>query len=495
MNEGNAMEAWLASMLDFAVLYETQEYHFQHPVSFVNWLPLDPMYHSSEIIESKKVREYDNDLEYIDFSRFHSTSLFVPGLFAAYHAYPYYPDFIYLQDSYADSADLTISRNTYLYYLRDLKNHTQGMPLVIAEYGLPSSRGNSHFSPFGYHQGGHTEAEQAALSLAMTRDIVVSGCAGAIYFEWIDEWFKHNWLVEDFERPDEDRKNWHNMENPEQNFGIVALEDKIKRIDGEINDWHAPAGSAGEMGMMTDADASYFYIAMQIPGFDFTRNNLYLAIDTYDEEKGDHKLPFSDKVFENGFEFLAYFKSGHDAAILVDEPYSVFTDIYKGHIPVISSQNNRNGKYIRQRMLTNRGRVSLTGKATQEEVLDRSKLVHGLSVQPSQSNADWYFKPEKDVVEIRLDWHLLNVSDPAKHFVLDDLAGTPEIEITKTDAFRIFAFVTDKNDRILWQYPEKRPYTYLWNEWDSPRYLLHLAGLFQAGLPQRDGDSTHSQRR
>jgi hypothetical protein len=110
MNDGNAMEAWLAGIMDFTVLYETQTYKFQHPVSFVNWLPLDPMYHSTEIIENPKIREYDNDLESIDFSRLQITGLFTPGIFAAYHAYPYYPDFVYLQPTYSE----TILRHIHL---------------------------------------------------------------------------------------------------------------------------------------------------------------------------------------------------------------------------------------------------------------------------------------------------------------------------------------------------------------------------------------------
>jgi len=150
------MEVWLAKMMDFTVRYETQNYQNQHPISFVNWLPLDPMYHNSEFIENKKVREYDNDLKAIDFTRFHATNLFKSGIYAAYHAYPYYPDFIYLNKRYDKVLNKEGKKDTYFAYLQDLKNHTKGMPLIIAEYGLPSSRGNSHFNPDGYNQGGHS---------------------------------------------------------------------------------------------------------------------------------------------------------------------------------------------------------------------------------------------------------------------------------------------------------------------------------------------------
>ena len=478
MNQGNAMEAWLARMMDFAVLYETQTYRFQHPVSFVNWLPLDPMYHSSEIIENSRVREYDNDLQNIDFMNFHATELFFPGIYAAYHVYPYYPDFIYLQESYSRPSLTDSISGSYYYYLKDLKEHCQGMPLVIAEYGLPSSRGNSHFSPDGFNQGGHSEADQAELSLSLTKDIVNSSCAGAIYFEWIDEWFKHNWLVMDFEQPADDRVLWHNMENPEQNFGILALEDKIKSIDGDWNDWNMNGFEDDQIHLACDADATYFYMATKIPGFDFKHYDLYIAIDTYDEEKGDHSLPFLNRYFDNGFEFLVELKSPDTAFILVDEFYSVYTDIYNDYVPVYASRNNDNGIFIHQFMLTNRSREALTGVKTDSIVADRSPLVFGNSSYADFSNADWYFNEDEGLLEIRLDWHLLNVSDPAKRYVLDDKEGTSDIEYIKTDAFKIYVFVTEKSGTLTNQYPEDKPHSFTWDEWEMPEYTERLKPVY-----------------
>jgi hypothetical protein len=478
MNDGNSMEVWLAGMMDFAVLYETQTYGSQHPVSFVNWLPLDPMYHSTEIIENHKIREYDNDLESIDFSRFHATELFSPGIFAAYHAYPYYPDFIYLQSSYTEVTGSDNRSDPYLGYLKDLKAHTPGMPLVIAEYGLPSSRGNSHVSPYGMNQGGHSEAEQARLSLTLTDDIVKSGCAGAVYFEWIDEWFKQNWLVMDFELPADDRRLWHNMENPEQNFGILALEDKNKKIDGELNDWDQRKPTASNIEIMTDADATYFYLALKIPELDFNRKNLFIALDTYDKEKGDHKLPFTTEKFENGFEFLLEFKSADSAAILVDEPYSVYTDIYNDLIPGYASVQNENGVFIREKMLTNRGRVSLLGVKTDSVAVDRSRLTFGISSNPEKSNADWYFNKDKGILEARIPWHLINVTDPAKRYVLDNKPGTSDIEYAKSDAFNLFIFLTDKKDKLLLKYPENTPFSCTWDEWETPKYSSRLKPVY-----------------
>jgi hypothetical protein len=478
MNDGNAMEAWLAGMMDFSISYETQTYQFQHPISFVNWLPLDPMFHSTEFIESEIVREDDNDMESIDFTKFHATELFFPGIYAAYHAYPYYPDFVYLQESYQNALNNDSIKDPYFGYLEDLKLHTQGMPLIIAEYGLPSSRGKSHFSPYGFHQGGLSELEQAELSLKLTEDIVNTNCGGAIYFEWIDEWFKHNWLVMDFEKPFEDRKLWHNMENPEQNFGIYAMESRTKTIDGKLDDWELDDFGTNTLAINAAADPSYFYISASLPNFNFNAQTIYLAIDTYDEDKGDHKLPFSNKEFDNGFEFFLEFNSRDSALILVDEPYSVFTDIYNNYFPVFTSHENSNGKFIHQFMLTNRGRVGLLGDKTDSVIVDRSPLVFGISSDPKFSNADWYFNDTTGILEVRLDWHLINVSDPAKRFVLDDNADTKDIEYSKTDAFNMFVFITDKNNDLIQQFPKNDPYSFIWDEWEMPEYSKRLKPIY-----------------
>ncbi len=474
---GNPMEVWLAKMLDFTAMYETQEYRWQHPLSFVNWLPLDPMYHNSEFIENEKVREYDNDMISIDFRKFNATELFPAGIYAAYHVYPYYPDFIYLQDKYVNAINHHGIKDNFFGYLEDLKQHTEGMPLVISEYGLPTSRGISHFTPSGFNQGGHSEAKQAELSLTLTEDIYETNCAGAIYFEWADEWFKHNWLVLDFEVPFENRKLWHNMENPEQNFGILALENKKKIIDASLNDWEGDEENI-EMKVWADADPTYFYLAGKFPDLDLKKHNLYIAIDTYSEDKGDHSLPFTDKIFDNGFEFLCEFKSKDTAKILVDEPYSVFTDIYNDDIPVYASVNNKNGKFVDELMLVNRGREGLIGKKTDSILNNRSPLIYGNTSYPEFSNADWNWSYMNKNFELRLDWHLINISDPSTRFVLDDSPETKSIEASQTDGFNIYFFITDKNDSVILQYPEDYPFYFSWDGWTQPDFTERLKPVY-----------------
>ncbi len=462
--KGNPMEIWLGKMLDYTLKYETLKYKNQHPVSFVNWLPLDPMFHNSEFIENKKVREFDNDLESIDFRKYYKTNLVKTGIYAAYHAYPYYPDFIYLDEKYRKSKD------NYFSYLKDLKDHCPNMPLIIAEYGVPSSRGNSHFSPFGFDQGGHNEKEQARINKILTEDIEKADCGGAIIFEWIDEWFKFNWMVMDFEQPQHRRKEWHNMENPEQNFGIMAMENRknyVKRINNSENMF-----SKNNL-LNADADPSYFYLAYKLNNFDFKKNNLYIAIDTYDKEKGDHLIPIFKKHSDTGIEFFLKFVSPDSAQILVDDQYSVFSDIYHDYIPIYSSKKNNNGRFVPQELIANRMRESLLGKKYHQILYNRSKLVFGKISE--NSNSDWYFDKENKILNMRIPWHLLNVSDPSSLQVLDDKQGTAEIETTTIKKFKIFSFVTGKNNKIVYTIPKNgKNFSYVWKGWETPKYETRL---------------------
>src|SRR5260370_26112594 len=94
----------------------------------------------------------------------------VAGYFASYHFYPYYPDFIGL-DSVYGAARSAEGPSHYFGYLRDLQRHHVGRPLLIAEYGVPSSRGVSHLQPEGLNHGGLEERAMAHLHAPLPRGV------------------------------------------------------------------------------------------------------------------------------------------------------------------------------------------------------------------------------------------------------------------------------------------------------------------------------------
>jgi hypothetical protein len=466
--EGNPMEKWLAGVMEFTARYETQTYLSQRPISFINWLTLDPMFHNRELGV--------DDLESVDMEKFSNTNLFKPGLFASYHVYPYYPDYIFLEEKYTNTRNHLGQPDNFLAYLLDLKKHQQGMPLVIAEYGVPTSRGNSHYTPFGYHHGGYSEQEQADVSVLMTENIHRSGCAGALYFEWIDEWFKNNWLVMDFETPQERRKEWHNAENPEQHYGIVAMESRKKIIDGIAADWKK---NSRKTFLAADSDPTYFYLAANMPDIDFKRHNLYIAIDTYDKNLGSFRVPFSNEPLKRGVEFLVKIRDSSYASVLVDQHYKVFSNRFTGKYPGYRSVKNSDAVFIEQLLLSNPARVDVLGDTSEEVAHNRGRLQFGNMLNPATSNAGICWN-KNGFLELRISWQSLNITDPSSRLAINGTNADGTIAVSGTDGFHLRFFVTDKKNQPVRQFPDGETLWYKWDTWNIPEFSTRVKPVYHA---------------
>jgi len=466
--EGNPMERWLAGVMEFTARYETQTYQAQRPISFINWLTLDPMFHNRELGV--------DDQETVDIEKFSNTPLFKPGLFASYHVYPYYPDYIFLEEKYTQTLNHRGDTDNFYAYLLDLKRHQAGMPLVIAEYGVPTTRGNSHYTPYGYHHGGYSEEGQADMAVLMTENIHRSGCAGALWFAWIDEWFKQNWLVTELEEPLERRKNWLNVENPEQMYGIVALEPRKKLIDGDPSDW---GKDLNRPFLEADADAAYFYLAANMPGVDFSKHNLYVAIDTHDKNRGGFRLPFRRQPLQRGVEFLVEITGPGYANVLVDHHYSVLANHFTGERPGYRSEKNHDGRFIEQWMLSNPARVDVLGDTSETVMHNRGLLEFGKCTNPATSNAGYYISPG-GFLEMRISWNSLNVSDPSSRSVIDGLNPDGTVAVSPTRGFHLSFFVTDKQQRPLAKYPDGKTLWFTWDRWEEPEYTSRVKVVFDS---------------
>lgn len=95
-------------------------------------------------------------------------------------------------------------QSNYGAYLQDLRK-AHNMPVLIAEFGVPSSRGKTHDNINGMTQGFLSEQEQGTFDKEMFEMIVDEEYAGGLVFTWQDEWFKRTWntiiLIEDLFGP------------------------------------------------------------------------------------------------------------------------------------------------------------------------------------------------------------------------------------------------------------------------------------------------------
>jgi hypothetical protein len=206
-------ERWLAARMDELAGHETAR-GSSAPIAFTNWPTTDPLRHPDEPLAQE-------DLVGLDANHIVPTSRWSAGTFASYHAYPYYPDF--LRHEKALRRTLVNGKpDAYAGYLAALARHHAKLPVMISEFGVPSSLGSAHAGTNGRDQGAHTEQEAMAIDAGLMRVIRGQGLAGGLVFSWTDEWFKRTWNTEPRQLPAERRQLWHDPLTNEQWFGLLA---------------------------------------------------------------------------------------------------------------------------------------------------------------------------------------------------------------------------------------------------------------------------------
>ena len=103
--------------------------------------------------------------------------------------------------------------------------HFKGkMPVMITEFGVPSSLGSAHSGTLGRSQGGHTEQQAMQTDARLLRLMRQLGMAGGFVFEWTDEWYKRTWNTQLHQLPADRLQLWHDQFTNEQYFGVVATD-------------------------------------------------------------------------------------------------------------------------------------------------------------------------------------------------------------------------------------------------------------------------------
>jgi tetratricopeptide (TPR) repeat protein len=523
---GNAVETWLAEVSDYMVTYEMELYNTQRPLAYTNWPTLDPLVHLTEASREEEARwqlelaevlpessrEYDNDAIGLDAVKMHATRAYPAGVFASYHAYPYYPDFMVLDPGYLQ-ANAPEGPSAYFGYLRELVEHHGDMPVVISEYGVPSSRGNAHMQPQGWNHGGHSESDQARIDARLTRDIHAAGAAGAGLFALIDEWFKKNWVVIDFEQPLERNRLWLNALDAEQNYGVIAMRagsrDSVITIDGAGDDWRdrgrwyvAPNDTTLPVALrLRDFrvihDEAYVYLRLLVGAIDWSRGRYLVGISTIGDSLGDSRLPYTGLRSPAGLEFVVDLRGPEDSRLLVDSPYN----LYK-RVPIRGSQAaatiavynrpfhsvpNDDGIYDTLRVTINRRRIGRDGTVYPERTDDRNRLL--FAQQQQTTLADWYADSTTGTIEMRIPWGMLHVLDPSSHLVLQGRPQARDPEGATTPGFRFVVQSYDPRDPQ--QGGDVLPHgvrtghfgeapLWRWPGWEEPTWHAELKPLFSA---------------
>lgn len=474
--DASPFESFLCELADKTISYETINYKRQRPIALPNWPTTDPLNHPNEPLETE-------DMVSVNVEHIKWKDTFKPGMFASYHIYPYYPDFMNYQHEYATYVDDNGKINPYKAYLIDLiKVHT--MPVLVAEFGIPSSRGMAHVNIHnGYNQGFVEETKQGEYLIDMLDDIHQTGYAGALIFTWQDEWFKRTWNTMDFDNPDR-RAYWSNVQTNEQMFGLLSFdpgtEDDIILNDGDLSDWDKTSSIGDEkISYAVNSDERYLYLKITKKNFDENKDKLFIAIDTIKNQGNDNAKDLDLKL-DLFADFLITISGEHNSRVLVDSYYDPYYYLYAYKLGFEERNvkfENKNSGYFNPIYLALNRPLYLPEDDVYlpMQKYETGKLKHGIG-NPASSDYDSLsdFYISGDTIEVRIPWMLLNFMDPSNKEIISDLYVN-DIEGEKIDSISFQCIL--KSDAELIK-SEIIHYTY--DNWDMPIYHERLKKSYYA---------------
>lgn len=436
-SDASPFEAMLARVGDELIAYESTRYGQQRLMAFSNWATTDP-FEYSEI-----VTDHFNKIAKVDVEHIETTQAFQSGTFASYHIYPYYPDYLGYEENKETYKDETGKVNTYRAYLKKINEH-HTIPVIISEFGVPSSRGMAQRDRYTQrNQGQMSEQNQAEALVTCYEDIKAAGCAGSIVFSWQDEWFKRTWntmhAVNLQKTP-----YWSDYQTNEQYFGLLSFDPGKKQsicyVDGNLSEWSEKDLVIEEDALQLSVkyDEKFIYILAYKKGLS-NNDRLYIPIDTT-PKSGSQYDQKSGMRFNRGTDFIVEINGEDNSRVWVQERYEVLRAMFSGEIywaNAYETPPDKESNIFKQINLILQD-VDLLGNQDKEggqkaEIYETGHLVHG-NANPYEegynSLADFCFNG--DYVEIKLPWQLLNFSNPSEMMIHDDYYehyGVEEIQI------------------------------------------------------------------
>lgn len=513
----NGIEVWCADMAQ-SLASKLRDNGWAVPVGYVSWPTLDPMVHTTEMSvgpEMTKTKEVD-DSEVLDPRHILPGAKTQAGIFGVFQIYPYYPEFIYRQPSYASYHD---SQGTLRYggYLKDLMHYLPAYPALVGEYGLPTSVSSSHAQPEGLSQGQIEEKTQGKELSRLYRAIVREGYAGGLVFEWADEWAKKNWVTASYMVPFDRHVFWHNATDPEECFGILAFDAREQPYSRMKLLWMKahPDGKPGEIqAVYTAQNEDFLFLTLNVVGATSLTSSgagamqLSIGISTLGNNHGTTSLPIAGlPPMTSGVEFLMQLGGPGQSLLLCRPDYNRATS--RLWAAPASDPTFEHTTYV-----TNRAQIdTATGQIFPTISTDQSILRYGVfSVKDPRyrSLGNWYVEPSSSRVVVRLPWGLLNVTDPSSNRVIMDEsrdlpsgpAGmrnlvTDSLGTVKTPGFEFFAATTSGGGLADFapRSSDGKSFghaigPFSWRGWDQPRtserlkqsyaYMRSLYGSFKS---------------
>jgi hypothetical protein len=463
-SDASAFESMLARVGDNIIAYESNGYGQQRLVAFSNWPTTDSFEYNVPITA------FFNKVAKIDVEHIKTTDAFISGTFASYHVYPYYPDYLNFESNIESRVDPNGKINTYYSYLKILNDY-HSMPVVISEYGVPSSRGMTQQDEHtARNQGGMSETEQADAIIACYHDIMDAGSAGSVVFSWQDEWFKRTWNT--MHAVDlKDTAYWSDIQTNEQYFGLLAFdpgkEQSICYMDGCVDEWHnnTPVVEKDGTNLHITYDEKYIYFMVEKNGIDES-DVVYLPIDVT-PQSGANYCEAYEVGFDQSVDFIIKIHGKNDSDILVQERYEVLRAVYGKEVyginPYVMPPEKDSTVFKPINMILRMSKMMQENDVADmtvgefrlleeknAEVYPTGILIEGSSnpyLPEYNSLADFCYG--QNCLEIKIPWQILNFANPSQMVIHDDYYEHMGIEYIPIKHINIGVAVNPKtNEKI-----------------------------------------------
>lgn len=443
--DATPFEAVITQIGDRIIEYETTRYKEQRLVAFSNWPTTDPFDYSL------LVTQYFKKSAKVDVEHIKTTDKFISGTFASYHVYPYYPDYLNYEPEFMDYKDENGIKNTYQAYLKKI-NAYHTIPVVISEFGVPSSRGMAQKDTnTNRNQGGMSEKEQGEAIIKNYNDIKSVGINNAIIFTWQDEWFKRTWNTMHGVNLNK-TPYWSDYQTNEQYFGLLSFDPgnktSISYVDGEVNEWKEEdvfyIKDDIKMSYKYDEKFLYFYINKK----NYNNEKLYIPIDLT-PKSGSKKESSYNLEFNRDADFLIVIDGVDNSKVLVQERYNLVNAMFGYEVyeknSYLNPPSKNSSKFTKINLLLQTATPLLSNNnMITADTYETGKLIYGNANPNSDSfNSLADFMIKKDNIEIKLPWGLLNFSDPSNMEIHDDYYENYGVEELKINYMYVGAGLGD----------------------------------------------------
>ena len=410
-NDASSFESYIAKMADYLVEYEYKQYKEQKLVGFIGSSNNYKELNSSNQNEDNSIKDYINP------NNINSKGKLKTGIFASYNLYPSYTNMNENQDNIEE-------------YVNELKN-THKIPIIIGEYGVPSSRNSADFNT-DTNKGYINEQEQGEILVNAYRTINNANIAGSFIFELQDSWQRTSWNTKELKILDR-APYWSDAQDYSQNFGLIAFDpsqaDSKLYPDEKIDEWKNKniINKNEDISLSMRSDEKYLYFMLKSENtINLDKQDIYVYLDIT-PNSGSTKSSQLNLNFDKPVDFIIEIKDRENAKVLVHEYYNYFSlnqnkKEYQKRPDLISVQSDMDEFSPIYIETSPRMYVEDLKKIVESKKFETGKLVHGNSNPLNENyNSASDFYVGNDYVEIRVPWSLLNFMDPSTKQIMDDI--------------------------------------------------------------------------